>query len=791
MSVRGWFRGRTSLVAAMTVVMAFAGFSLVWIPLTDRAVGWLIQDRELMVRVATYKGLLYVLVAAGLVFWLTFTALELKGAEAARAPSRGRGERRLTAWVPVLLIAGSALLLEGVAYAAYRFQDGFLQRDSHQQLLYLARSKAGRIDGWLRERLGDATVLSQDPAFQAQVRRWLEGERSPRLRQDLHGQMEVVRLAYGYPALFLLAPDGTLTAASGGPEPDAWERGLAGRLDGRHGPELAWAPADGVPYGTLLRMDCLAPVRAPDTGRVLGTLVFRLDPKVFLGPDGSIGGWPTASPSGDTLLLARHRNEGYILNHPKGSAGGLIHRPLARRDLVGVQSLLEGDGVHQGRDFREVPSVAASWGLQTLPWVVMVKLDRDEYLQPVRKLVWIYSGLGVLFLLVTAAFISAWYRRERAEFNRLEADSRTLGMQIRLLSEYSNEIILMMDDLGVILEANDVAATAYQRPVEDLRGRHVLSLRAPELRGDFPNQFSKAQAEGAVRFRTVHLRRDGSTFPVEVSSYAFELRGRHLVRSIIRDLTAQHEHEQRIQSLNEELERRVQERTAQLETALREMESFSYSVSHDLRQPLRGIDGFSLALVQDYGERLDATGRHYLQRIRSGAQRMGQIMDDLLDLARLSRLRLEPGPVDLSALAREVLAELAEQDGSGRQVETAVQEGLEARADARLIRIVLLQLLSNAWKFTASRPGARIEISGGPDPEGGVTFQVRDNGVGFDMAYAEKLFGAFQRLHDVGEFPGTGVGLAIAHRVVLRHGGRIWAMAEPGRGATFYFNLPE
>jgi PAS domain S-box-containing protein len=783
------FRGRSSLASALGITAVFAAFSVVWIPLTDQALGWLVRDHDLMIRMATYKGLVFILVATGLIFWLTLTALELKGAASARAETRARpGRPRF--WIPMLLIAGSALLLQGVAYAAYRFQEGFLAKDSHDRLLFLARSKADRIDAWIEERIGDATVLARDPVFQDQLVSWRSGGSGPGLLQGFRGRLDALRSAYHYPALFLAGADGVLAASSGADGMEPWERALAGDGHNHQQPEIVWAIGEGGASRPALRMACLTGVHDRVTGRLLGTLLFRLDPKVFLGPNNAIGGWPTSSPSGATYLLARQGDDGVILNIVSGPDRRPIRKPLSQRQYVGVQALLEGSGMHAGADFRQVATVAASWPLRTMPWVIMVKLDRDEYLVPVRKLVWIYTGLAVLFLVVAAAFISAWYRRERAEFERLEADSRSLDSQIKLLSEFANEIVLVIDDQGVILEANDVAVSAYQRPLEELRGMPVLALRDPAFNADYARQFGDVRKAGSIRFQTVHLRKDGTPFPVEVSAHAFELRGKPLVRSLVRDLTAQHAFEQRIRSLNEGLERRVRERTAQLETALGEMEAFSYSVSHDLRAPLRGLDGFSLALLEDYGDRLDDQGRHYLQRIRNGAQRMGQLMDDLLELARISRHPFNPVPVDLSAMVRSVLAGLTLQDTSGRQVETAVQDGLVVRADPRLMHIALVQLLANAWKFSQPRADARIEFTGGPDPDGGITCRIRDNGVGFDMAYAQKLFGPFERLHDPGEFPGSGVGLAIAHRVLRRHGGRIWAMAEPGRGATFHFNLP-
>jgi signal transduction histidine kinase len=243
-----------------------------------------------------------------------------------------------------------------------------------------------------------------------------------------------------------------------------------------------------------------------------------------------------------------------------------------------------------------------------------------------------------------------------------------------------------------------------------------------------------------------------------------------------------------VQALNVGLERQVRERTAELEIANKELESFSYSVSHDLRAPLRGLDGFSRALIEDYGAVLDDTGRDYLGRIRRASQQMGQLIDDLIDLARVTRVEIVPVDVDLSPIALAVVDELRAAEPS-RQLEFDVAPDLQATCDPRLLQIVLRNLLHNACKFTGTRPVARIAF-GETTRDGERAFFVRDNGVGFDAAYAHKLFGAFQRLHAAAEFPGTGIGLATVHRIVLRHGGRVAAESHPEGGATFFFTLP-
>lgn len=238
-----------------------------------------------------------------------------------------------------------------------------------------------------------------------------------------------------------------------------------------------------------------------------------------------------------------------------------------------------------------------------------------------------------------------------------------------------------------------------------------------------------------------------------------------------------------------DLDERLRRRQADLERANKELEAFSYSVSHDLRAPLRGIDGFSLALMEDYAESLPPEAQHYLQRVRAAAQRMGQLIDDLLQLSRLNRGEIRRESVDLSGMAQEVAAELSRAN-PGREVEVSIAHGLRAGGDGRLLRIVMENLLGNAWKFTTRSEHPRVEI-GALEQEGETVFFVRDNGAGFDMRRADQLFTPFKRLHHDKEYPGTGIGLAIVQRVIHRHGGRVWAKGEVNRGATFFFTVPQ
>lgn len=446
----------------------------------------------------------------------------------------------------------------------------------------------------------------------------------------------------------------------------------------------------------------------------------------------------------------------------------------------------------QSADFRTVTRTRLGGRSWTLEVASRARFDAGSALEMSTLLLVAGLIVSVLFMALTWLIMNM-HSRALAYAGWMTAALRKSERQFRAAIDYSAVGMALVAPDGRWKEVNQALVELLGYSREELLASDLPSIRHPDDLAEDVDMVGKMlnREISSYRMEKRYLRKDGTYVWVLLSvALVWNDDGTplHFI-SQIQDISERRQREAEIWDMNAELERRVLNRTSDLELANEELAAFSYSVSHDLRAPLRSIHGFSQALEEDYGDKLDDDGKDFIKRVCEATGRMERLIDDMLKLSRINRNEMEFSDIDLSASAETIASRLREDDPS-RNVSLEIAPGLTAKADQELTGILLENLLGNAWKYSAKQEHARIEFGAMDGDDGETVFFVRDNGAGFDMSYADKLFKPFQRLHSASDFEGTGIGLATVARIVRRHGGRIWAEASPGEGATFYFTLP-
>ncbi|MDP2784338.1 MAG: PAS domain-containing protein [Sulfurimicrobium sp.] len=701
------------------------------------------------------------------------------------------------ALLPVLLLFSAlALAIALLGWGAYTQQKQHFIAQENAKLSAIADLKAKQISGWLAERTNDAEVQRGCSLLTGALKHWLATGDAATLR-NIESHFGSFVSTYGYQSIALLDAQGAIRLRMGEPHPVTEQLLQAAARALREKrvmmTELYLADLLPPPHAHL---DFVVPLDNIE-GMVL---VLRANPNQFLFP--FIQSWPIPSATAETLLVRRDGDHLLYLNDLRHRQGVSLklRLPLSwASTLPAAWAVLRGgSGVRAGMDYRGMPVMVAWHDVPGTDWIVVAKVDEAELLKPLRDYAQlIATAVLVAMLAALLAALSLLRRRETAQQFAAQAlrlrDLEALHEseeKYRTLAENLPDICWHKDRNGAYVSCNRRYAEALKIAPEAIAGHTDNDFYPPELARKYQADDQRVIDSGQELDIEEHWLQDGKMVWLHTRKAALrDSEGRCIgTIGIAQDISARKQAEEELRRYREQLEQLVQQRTASLEAANADLENFSYSVSHDLRAPLRAIDGFATILREDYAPRLDDEGRRLFQVVSDNARKMGQLIDDILAFSRAGRLDPQALPVDMKTLALEAW-QVLESQRAGRTIEFRLPDLPPAQGDPAAVRQVWQNLLANAVKFTRGRETALIEV-GAKQQDGENLYYVRDNGAGFDMAYAGKLFGLFQRLHGMEEFEGTGVGLAIVKRFIIKQGGRVWAESKPGEGATFWFSLP-
>lgn len=553
-------------------------------------------------------------------------------------------------------------------------------------------------------------------------------------------------------------------------------------------------------------MGLMAPIFNNDSDqKITGFVYLRIDPALYLFP--FLQQWPNDSKSAETLLVRKEGENVLFLNNLRFLQNSALTKTLSltKTETPAVQAVLGRIGFFEGLDYRDVPVFSELRSIPNSPWFLVARIDKKEVLAPiVEKEKQMISLFGLLTLFIGLVLLLIWriqYKSYRKEQEAISKINREYEESIRVSNENTNQYLTLVGSIIVVINKdqtvtliNDAGCKLLGYSKEDIIGKnwfeHFLpSTDVDEVKKVF-NSIMSGLMDNVEFFENIVVTKSGELRDIAWHNGIIRDKNKSIIASISsgEDITDRKKAEEALKQLNEELETRVRSRTMELENSNKELESFAYSVAHDLRAPLRSIDGFSNILLEDYQSALDEEGVRILEIIRNSSQKMDHLIFDLLAMSKISRIDIKKELIEMKTLALSVYDEFISPDEK-EKIKFVIDELPKAYGDSTLIRQVWVNLISNAIKFTSTKENRSIRIHGFSEINDAV-YSIQDNGVGFNPDYKNKLFNAFQRLHSSSEFEGTGIGLAIVERIIRRHGGKVWADGEDGVGATFYFSLP-
>lgn len=808
-----------------------------------------------------------------------------------------------------LVLINLTIILISLWY--YRVERDAFIAQKIDQLNSIADIKIDQVVDWRNERYSDARYLSVSPQIIESFHSLKHNSANPELNLRLYNSLNGMFQNGKYESMIALDGSGRLFFSL----PSEAFQSIATANTGSFVPDGSWSiqMSDYVISGKVARMQIIVPqVRLQGKDSLCsGWIIMNINLEKTLIP--LLKAIPIPSETMEVILLQKEKNK-FVSLDPKTKPTKLSAVLKNSSVSSGESNYPENfDGAAFGTDFKGESVIMVSHPIPGSNCILQVKMDKSEAFTDIRKLRFnLFSMAGMMILAFTSS-ISFFWMKQRSEFAVLETEKKMILERFDMLSKFANDAIIVYTKDLIILQVNDKVSELYGYTRDEILGMSAELLRSPEFRPDIYQTLDATIKQGGIRFETVHLKKDGTLFPAEVSLRYMELMGNHCFQAVVRDITQRKQFEKALMASEErlrlitntmplvvwtakpdgtfdfvnsrfefltginpfkeglnsdflhpddrdkvisywqnamteirehqlrfrlrikdgtyrwflclalpmcsesgdvirwcgsatdvdELENIVQERTAEilslnsklqehsynLEYANKELEAFTFSVSHDLRAPLRAINGFSEILLEEYGQKLEAEGKEMLEKVLANASRMRQLIEDLLRLSRAGRQELRYTRIDMKALFNSMIEE-TKQLYPDVAINVVVHDMPEAQADLALLKQVIGNLLSNAVKFSSRQPISKVE-TGAIDEKEGIAYFVKDNGTGFNMNFAADLFVVFRRLSNAGDYEGTGVGLALVKRIIDKHGGKVWAESEPGKGATFYFSLPE